>query len=255
MQRCSKCEQLFSQCDEQYYKSTMEEFNTPEGTWPTEDATSSLIRGTKKVVSRIERLLRLESQKTHLLDVGCSNGAFIYQAQKLGVNAEGVEPAEQAAQAAQLAGLNVYHGFLEELALQKEKYDVITLFEVIEHVKNPLPLVNECYRLLKKDGLLVIRTANTKSWTVQVLRGKWHYFDMAKHGGHISFYNKKSIEALAEKTRFSIERFYTHSVSYSEKRTRGNSLYKALRILSELSNLPAKLTGNGQEMEVFLKKM
>lgn len=214
---CSNCTHLFSQCSEQVFEKSMGEFNDPQGTWPTERTTSSCVRITKKIINKIKKITGRKPSQIKLLDVGCSNGAFIYHASKEGVCSEGVEPAEKAALAAQKAGLKVYHGFIENLNLPSNSYDAITLFEVIEHLKDPLILLEECHRLLRKNGVMVIKTANTDSWTVKILKGKWHYFSIGKHGGHISFFNKRSISLLAYQAGFHVEKFNTHSVSLCEK--------------------------------------
>jgi len=232
----------------------MEEFNSAKGTWPPPENVKSLERSTKKTLQNITNLTNQKLSQLKLLDVGCSNGAFIFTANQSGIQCEGIEPAEEAALAAQKAGLKVHHGFLEESNLSKESYDIITLFEVIEHLKNPVELLNECNRLLKKNGIMVIRTANTDSWTVRILKGKWHYFNISKHGGHISFFCKKSIIALGFQTGFKIGLFNTHSVTLCEKQKASPMIYRFFKIISEILNLPAKLTGNGQEMEVYLKK-
>ena len=127
------------------------------------------------------------------------------------------------------------------------------LFEVIEHLKDPLSLLKECKRLLKPEGIPGIRTGNTDSWTVKVFKGKWHYFNIDKHGGHISFFNKKSMFALAQKADFKVERFQTYRVSYCEHDQAPYLIYRLLKILADLSNLPAKLSGKGHEMRVYLR--
>lgn len=254
LERCTECNQLFSQCTTIDFNSSMEEFNISNGTWPPPENVNSLERSTKKTLQNITNLTGQKLSQLKLLDVGCSNGAFIFTANKLGIQCEGIEPAKEAALAAQKAGLKVCHGYLEEVGLQKESYDIITLFEVIEHLKNPVKLLNECNRLLKNDGIMVIRTANTDSWTVKLLKGKWHYFNISGHGGHISFFCKKSMTAIAMKTGFKMARFNTHSVTLCEKGKASPGIYRVFKIISEILNLPAKLTGNGQEMEVYLKK-
>jgi len=254
LEKCTGCRQLFSRCTIDEFNSSMEEFNSEKGTWPPPENVKSLERSTRKTLENIKDLIDQKFGRLKLLDVGCSNGAFIFTAGKMGVRCEGVEPAEEAALAAQKAGLKVHHGFLEDCRLQKESYDVITLFEVIEHLKNPVGLLKECNRLLKKDGIMVIRTANTDSWTVKLLKGNWHYFNISRHGGHISFFCKKSIMALGAKTGFKIGLFNTHSVTLCEKETASPAKYRFFKIISELLNLPAKLRGKGQEMEVYLKK-
>jgi 2-polyprenyl-3-methyl-5-hydroxy-6-metoxy-1,4-benzoquinol methylase len=255
LERCSKCNQLFSKCTIIDFKASMEEFNSAKGTWPPPENVKSLERSTKKTLQNISSLTDQKLSQLKLLDVGCSNGAFIFMANRLGVQCEGIEPAKEAALAAQKAGLQVHHGYLEESNLQKESYDIITLFEVIEHLKKPVGLLNECKKLLKKNGILVIRTANSDSWTSRLLKGKWHYFNISRHGGHISFFCKKSMTVLGNKTGFSIARFNTHSVTLCEKENTAHIIYRAFKIISEILNLPAKLTGKGQEMEVYLRKI
>ncbi len=254
LERCTGCDQLFSQCTEKDFESSMEEFNTANGTWPPPENVRSLERSTKKTLQNIAGLTGRDIAKLKLLDVGCSNGAFIFTARQFGIRGEGVEPAKEAASAAQKAGLEVHHGYLEELGLPDASYDIITLFEVIEHLKHPIKLLKECHRILKKDGVMVIRTANTDSWTVKWLKGKWHYFNISRHGGHISFFCRKSITTLCRLTRFKVVRLNTHSVTLCEPEGSFPVVYRCLKIIAEGLNLPAKLCGKGQELEVYLKK-
>ncbi|MCK4839859.1 MAG: class I SAM-dependent methyltransferase [Desulfobulbaceae bacterium] len=251
---CVNCGHLVSQCSESRYLDSMVEFDDTQGTWPPPENLPRLARTTIKLFKRLKGLTGKDPHELTLLDVGCSSGAFINTARKLGVNVEGVEPAKAAAEAAKKVGLNVHNAFLQDAGLSSEGYDVITLFEVIEHVRDIRPLIEECCRLLKKKGVLVIRTGNSASWSVKILKGAWEYFSIDKHGGHISFYNQKSVSLLAEHSGFKIAKFLTHSVSLVDKEKASYLHYRFLKILAELMNLPAKLSGNGQEMEVVLIK-
>jgi 2-polyprenyl-3-methyl-5-hydroxy-6-metoxy-1,4-benzoquinol methylase len=253
--RCTACGHLVSQVTPSEFMDSMAEFNQAVGTWPAPENEGSLTRSTRKTLKTIGRLMKTDVPQLKLLDVGCSSGAFIFMAARMGVTCEGVEPAKQAALTAQKAGLNVHHGFVEQIALPENFYDVITLFEVIEHLKDPASVLSACHRLLKTGGLMVIRTANTDSWTVRWMKEKWRYFDLHRHGGHISFFNPKSMTTLARQTGFKMIRLDTHSVTLSEKKHGVMIQYRVLKIISELLNLPAKLTGNGQEMQVFLEKI
>ena len=71
----------------------------------------------------------------------------------------------------------------------------------------------------------------------------------------ISFFNKKSISALAQKAGFKVEHFQTHRVSYCEPDEAPYFIYRLLKLLADLSNLPAKLSGKGHEMRVYLRKI
>jgi 2-polyprenyl-3-methyl-5-hydroxy-6-metoxy-1,4-benzoquinol methylase len=182
----------------------MDEFEDRKGTWPSGKAADRLLRHTKQIVKRIERILGKRRNGMRLLDVGCSNGAFIYAAQSLGIDAEGVEPAAAPAQAAMESGLTVHQGFLQDIHLAEASFDVVTLFEVLEHLKDPLSLMKECHRVLSQGGVLVIRTGNTDSWSARFTKNRWEYFSISKHGGHISFFNPASMGKLAQRSGFSI---------------------------------------------------
>lgn len=93
----------------------------------------------------------------------------------------------------------------------------MTLFEVIEHVDDPIGLLWACYRVLRPGGVLVIGTGNTDSWTRSMLQQRWDFFDLRQHGGHISFFCPRSMEALATRTGFQIRKVNTSSVKVCEK--------------------------------------
>ena len=152
-----------------------------------------------------EKILNKERGNIRLLDVGCSSGSFVHAAESVGVQAEGVEPSANPAQTAVTHGLKVQQGFIEDLRLPENSFDVITLFEVVEHLGIPLPLFKECHRLLSPGGIMIVRTGNTASWTARFMRGNWEYFDMTRHGGHISFFSPSSFDLLARRCGFKID--------------------------------------------------
>lgn len=254
LQRCIDCGQLVSRCSEDMYWKSMDEFDDPKGTWPTGKAADRLLRHTKQIVKRVERFLGKKRGEIRLLDVGCSNGSFISAAQSLGIRAAGVEPSAAPAQAAIASGLEVHQGFLKDIHLPKASFDVVTLFEVIEHLKDPLSLFKECHRVLHKGGLLVIRTGNTDSWTAHHRKDRWEYFSVSEHGGHISFFNPLSMAKLAERSGFSVERLKTHRVSFYQKGEISFLIDRPVKFLAELLNTPSTWFGKGHELQVFLRK-
>lgn len=254
LESCDNCGHLVSQCSESRYLDSMEEFDDPQGTWPPPENLARLVKTTAKLFAKIRKISGKSPNRLRLLDVGCSSGSFIHTARELGVVVEGVEPAKAAALAAKKMGLNVHNAFLHDAGLAAESYNLITLFEVIEHVKDIRPLIEECHRLLKNDGVLVVRTGNSVSWTSSIMKGAWPYFSLDNHGGHISFYNQKSITLLAKSSGFKVSKFVTHSVSLVDKDKVPYLLHRFFKVVAELLSLPAKLLGYGQEMEVFLVK-
>lgn len=95
-----------------------------------------------------------------ILDVGTSNGEFLYLLRKKGANTYGVEINTKTANAGLRAGLNIFVGFLEDAKFQDNYFDIIHLGDILEHVTNPRKLLTECRRILKPGGIVIIRTLN-----------------------------------------------------------------------------------------------
>lgn len=252
--RCSACGQLLSQCTEAWYWKSMQEFDDPQGTLPNERSVARRFRRSKKFLERISGLLQQSPTDIRLLDVGCSSGAFLAAAVKLGFRAEGVEPAAQAAATAQAAGLNVRQGLLQDVGYAQGQFDAITLFEVIEHLKQPLELLRECQRILRPGGIMLIGTGNAASWSMAAMGSRWEYLDIARHGGHISFYNPHSIRDLAQKAGFSVADIRTRSVRFCDKSRCAKPVYTTAKLAGELLNPLAALLGKGSDMAVYLRR-
>ena len=254
LRRCSECGQLVSRCGEEIYRQSLSEFDDPQGTLPGPDSLARHHRRAEKCLIKIGRALRKPPQEIRLLDIGCSTGAFIAVACRMGFSAEGVEPAPKAARSAQDAGFRVHQGLLEEVAFPDQVFDAVTLFEVIEHVREAVPLIQECYRILRPGGVLVIGTGNAASWAVSVMRSRWDYFHIERHGGHVSFFNPRSIRLLAERCGFRVDSLKTRSMRFFEKEDVHPFVYRLAKGVSELLNLPSQLFGKGHDMQVFLRK-
>lgn len=255
LRRCTHCGQLVSMCSEKEYYHSIENFDRSEGTTPVDRSSyKRLEKLTRKILTKAEVMLKIPHNDLSLLDVGCSSGAFISVAQAMGVTVTGIEPAEKSAKTAMEAGLNVHNGFLEEIKFPEESFHVITVFEVIEHLKDPIALMKESFRILHPGGLVIIRTGNAGSWTSRYMGGRWEYFRMAEHGGHISFFNPFSINQLAERSNFFVERIDTHSVRFYEKEDVSYIAYRTAKMVSELLNLPSSWFGQGHEFQAYLRK-
>ena len=100
-----------------------------------------------------------------LLDVGCGTGGFLKElCRDSKWQAVGVDISERALETARQQGLTVQCGELDSLHLPAASFDVVTLWEVIEHVPNPRGMLLEIHRLLKPAGVLLMSTPNSESW-------------------------------------------------------------------------------------------
>jgi 2-polyprenyl-3-methyl-5-hydroxy-6-metoxy-1,4-benzoquinol methylase len=252
--RCRGCGQLLSQVSAEHFQRSMAEFDDPRGTAP--DAVAVERRGTlaRRRLEKIRALLSKPADEIELLDVGCSSGAFVLTARELGYRAQGVEPAPAAAESARAQGAPVFTGTLQDARFPPDRFDAITLFEVIEHVVEPLPLLRECHRILRPEGVLLIGTGNTRSWTVRSMGARWDYFSIARHGGHVSFFSTVSMRILAKRTGFRVVRIDTRNVRFLDRGEATPVSYTIAKIAAEALNIPARIAGKGHDMLAYLRK-
>lgn len=253
LKECTSCGQLVSSCSQEYFEKSNEDWNTEEGTWPTEKDYLRLFKRRKKDLIYIAKLLSKNKSDIRVLDVGCSNGSGVHIANSIGVQSEGIDPSEKAISNGKKRGLKLHLGYLNEGGFESNSFDALTMYEIIEHVSNPNALLKECARILKPNGILLIATGNTDSWTRRVRKNKWDFFDMKHHGGHISFFTPNSLSKLAAQSGFGVVKVITHSVKFCEKKELSPVLYRSVKLFTELLNLPARLFNKGHQMEVFLK--
>lgn len=251
---CSECGQLLSQCSEARYWASMREFDDPQGTLPDAHSEARRFRRSKKFLDRIAMILKKPAPQISLLDVGCSSGAFLGTAMKLGYAAQGVEPAPQAATAAQAAGLKVRQGLLQEAGYADSQFDAVTLFEVIEHLKQPLELLRECHRILRPGGILLVGTGNSAGWSMAAMGAGWEYLQIDRHGGHVSFFTPASLARLAQQANFSVTAVRTRSVRFCNRNDCSKPIYSLLKLAGELVNPLAMLFGKGSDMAVYLRR-
>ena len=233
----------------------MQQFDQHEFNQPPPHELARRFKVARRRLDTISALLNKSPAALRVLDVGCSRGNFLAAGNRLGFHMEGVEPAANIAAAARAQGLVVHTGLLADANFPAASFDAITLFEVIEHLQEPLSLLRECHRVLKPGGILLLSTGNTASWTVASMQEKWDYFDIAKDGGHISFYNPRSISLLGSRAGFDTERIETSRVKFHEKGDVARWRYVAGKLAAELLNLPARLAGRGHDMLAYMRSI
>ncbi|MEM4396458.1 MAG: class I SAM-dependent methyltransferase [Candidatus Woesearchaeota archaeon] len=107
----------------------------------------------------IKKLKKQKKKVNFLLDVGCADGSFLKYCQGLGIEVTGIDLDHKSIENAKRKGLkNVYNYSLEEFLLKnkvKKKYDLITIFEVLEHQDKPKEFIKNIKKILKKEGFLL----------------------------------------------------------------------------------------------------
>jgi SAM-dependent methyltransferase len=114
----------------------------------------------QRMWERRVRLLAAAGVRGSLLDVGTGIGQFLAVVRPLVSKVTGTEVSSSACRAAKrLYGLDIRHGVLENISFD-ERFDVITLFHVVEHVDDPKTTLTTCVRLLREDGMIVMAVPN-----------------------------------------------------------------------------------------------
>jgi len=145
-------------------------------------------------------LIELYRKNNRLLDVGCSIGAFLSAARSKGWDSSGVEiSCASALYAKNVRNLNVFCGTLKEANYKDEYFDVVNIWAVLEHVQDPLEVVSEAYRILRKGGALVFCVPNFDCLPIRILGKRYRYIC----GGHLFYFTKASIVKLLNGFEFS----------------------------------------------------
>jgi 2-polyprenyl-3-methyl-5-hydroxy-6-metoxy-1,4-benzoquinol methylase len=137
-----------------------------------------------------------------LLDVGCYTGIFVEIAAAAGWEAWGVDPSSWAVGEALKSGLNVVEGTLSAADFPDEHFDVVTSWDVIEHVSDPAAEIREAYRVLKPGGTLVVHTMDIDSLFARVMGHRWPWFMEM----HLFYFSRKTLVQMVEGVGFQVLR-------------------------------------------------
>lgn len=142
------------------------------------------------------KILKKYNSGANLLDIGCYAGIFINEAKREGYNVTAIEPSKWAAEfAAKKTGIKVLCGGWEDFSLKEECYDIITLWDVIEHLEDPSACFKKIHRWLKKDGIVVITTHDISSFFARIMDRKYPWLMRF----HLYHFTPKSLSALLVK--------------------------------------------------------
>lgn len=167
-----------------------------------------LVRGSRTLeVLRTHCVLELLPPNAELWDVGCGDGSFL-RALGGGFRVRGIEPGQEAVATAAQGGLEVLRGTPSGLKLASVA-DVVTAFDVLEHMLEPRIELAAMYRMLRPGGLLVVMTGDSSAASARLAGRLWYYLHCA---GHVSVFSKAGLRTAIEQAGFLIES--VHRVSH-----------------------------------------
>lgn len=154
-------------------------------------------------LARIQGLLKERNKSpARVLDVGAANGAFLTEWRKNNPSAEiiAIEPGEKAAAQCREKGMKVFEDFVENAAGQPgAQGDLVTCFEVMEHVQDPLQFAKALCGVTAPGGVSVITCLGADGFDIQLL---WEKSRSVMPPYHLNFLSKKGMETLFSKAGF-----------------------------------------------------
>ena len=218
---------------------------------------------TDKIYQQVKKFMLLKKlkwiekkypEKGRLLDIGAGTGEFLFEAKKRGWKVNGIEPDEKARKLAFEKGIKLVENSSH---FKSEKFDVISLWHVFEHVYDIRTQVIELEQLLKKDGLLIIAVPNFQSYDAKYYREFWAAYDVPRHLSHFS---QNSFKYLFSRTGFKLIDskpliFDSYYVSLlSEKYKTGRTNFLKAGYIGYKSNLKAKFNSEYSSITYFFRK-
>lgn len=146
---------------------------------------------------RVEIVENAISGKNKILDFGCASGDFVNHLGKI-FKIYGVDISNDAIALARKKYPESASKFFffKDFEHSDCKFDVIVLWDVIEHVKNPVETLKDLKNYLTESGVLILSTPNINALTAKLFGSKWAFMTPPEH---LCFFDKRSIEELAYK--------------------------------------------------------
>lgn len=154
------------------------------------------LRTFEKRMALVQRWL---PDKARILDVGCAAGYFLRVVQRLGHDVHGVElsPAIAHEAIAALGEERIHIGTLDSAIAARNyepgSFDLITMWDVVEHIPEPQAVLHQIRQLLKPSGHLLLETQNVASRWARLLGKRWHHY---KHTEHLYHFSPQTIRRL-----------------------------------------------------------
>ena len=164
-----------------------------------------------------------------LLEVGAAYGTFMSIANQF-FECSGLDVSAHAARMArEIYGLEVQQGGIEQkTAFKDDTFDVVVMWDVIEHLIQPIEALKEVYRVLKPGGMIFFSTDDANNWLPRILGSKWwalaaplHICHFSKEGAKVAFHHAGEFEKVgfvSDKRVYGIGEIVSHfGVSYKNK--------------------------------------
>jgi 2-polyprenyl-3-methyl-5-hydroxy-6-metoxy-1,4-benzoquinol methylase len=199
MIRCRECGLVWTPelPDAEYLKRVYSESyfkSSDSGALGYDDYAADRMKISRTFHKRLAEIEKWTGSRGRLLDVGCAMGFSLDVARQRGWEAVGVEISEYACDYARRnLGIDVICGSIGEVGLKDNSFDVITMWDYIEHNPDPVNEITRANRLLKDGGLLALTTPDIRSLPARIWRTRWMGI---KQGEHLYYFSPHTLRRL-----------------------------------------------------------
>lgn len=209
----------------------------------------------RNISYKLKLISKYKKGNIRIYDYGCGIGVFLNKASQKGWNVKGFETNEKAKSIALESGIEIISP--EELLKRNtKKFDIISLWHVLEHVYDLKETISKLLDLLKNDGYFVIAVPNINSWDAKKYKEKWAAIDVPRH---LSHFNQFSMNKLFSDFGMKIVNVYPlkFDAYYISLLSENIPIWKYFSALINgwYSNYKAKQTLNYSSVIFFIQKI
>ena len=189
-----------------------------------------------------------------LLDIGCSTGFFLEASRKKGWDCEGLELNPSAAEFGRKRGLKIYQKDLSQFKTNK-KYDVITMFDVLEHLTDPKKIISDAKKLLKKSGLIYVYVPNWDCASRILMSEKNCHFIWPTH--HLTYFTPKTLSDFFKRLKLKVIDWETQGLDLSDYKWFQNNNKKKVSLTDkeiDILQFYINSAGHGKNLRMLFQK-
>ncbi|MEW5896864.1 MAG: class I SAM-dependent methyltransferase [Nanoarchaeota archaeon] len=167
----------------------------------------SQAKGREITFNKSLKFIEKFQKKGKILDIGTAGGSFLHVAKRRGWEVYGIEPNKWCCEwGKKNYGIDIKPGTIFDNKFQNNFFDVVCLWDVLEHTPEPKKVLEECNKILKNDGLLVVNYPDVGSIITKIMKRKWVFFLSV----HLYYFTRETISLILNKTGFKIIKIKPH---------------------------------------------